>query len=327
MSPQLPKNTTNDTTLGDAPAIPARSPRLPAASEVSVASALRNLAARVEALERRISWLGSPVDAALRHRGWRVGSHSRVASVLLPRPADPDRLDRYYEDLRRYHFRRLLQEAAEKRALDSDSLHQLEQRWGIHATSRTLARLVAYGLLDRRPEGYAIRAPLRTTFGDTLEWFVAQVFIREFLAPAAWDVRLLGIREGGDFDVLTVVDGRLGYVECKGSPPYNVSVQALDRFLGRVSRLAPDFAIFLIDTTLLVERNIIDNLRRLLTGAWGSEPPVVRASAGLFQVGGDVPLFVVTSRRSLVENLQQCLRRLFGVGPHRREPGLPPLPR
>ncbi len=173
---------------------------------------------------------------------------------------------------------------------------------------------MGYGLLERTPAGYVLRAPRAATFGDTLEWFVAQVFPREFLAPAAWDVRLLGIGQGGDFDVITVLDGRLGYVECKGSPPYNVSADALARFLGRIGHLVPDFAILVIDTTLRVDRNIIDNLRRLLSESSGVAPGVVRASDGLYEIGGDLPLFVVTSRRSLVENLQQCLRRLYRAG-------------
>ncbi|MDR7554612.1 MAG: hypothetical protein QN157_03305 [Armatimonadota bacterium] len=46
---------------------------------------------------------------------------------------------------------------------------------------------------------------------------------------------------------------------------------------------------------------------------------VVRAGQGVYQVRGPVPLFVVTSRRSLVANLGQCLRRAHRAASERVE--------
>jgi hypothetical protein len=157
---------------------------------------------------------------------------------------------------------------------------------------------------------FCLTEPAIHTFGETLEWFVAQVFMREFLAPAAWGVHIREIRYGGDFDVLVVLDGRLGYIECKGSPPYNVPASVLAQFLQRTRQLGPDFTVFLIDTTLRIERNIIANLASLLKSPRGTARGIARLSDGIYEAGGSPALFIVTSRRSLVANLSRCLRRL-----------------
>ncbi|MDR7483179.1 MAG: hypothetical protein QN183_10135 [Armatimonadota bacterium] len=281
---------------------------------------LRALEARIDALERRLSLGGLSVEAALRRRGWRVSAACATAHVLLPRGADAGQLDRFYQDLHRYHFRRLLQEVAELGGVSGEEVARLEARWGAQTVHRTFARLAAYGLLERRGQQFALTVALRT-FGGTLEWFVAQVLQRDFLAPAAWDVRIREIRGGGDFDVLAVLDGRLAYMECKGSPPYNVPADALAEFVGRIRRLGPDLAALVLDTTLQIDRNIIANLRPLLASAPGAAPEIARVAAGLYEVRGGAPLFVITSRRSLVANLGRCLRRFHALTTLSREGG------
>ena len=271
-----------------------------------VVAVLQDLGRRVEALERRLA--AGAVEAAVRQRGWRPGPHSPRDHLLLPDPASPDRVARFYADLHRYHFRRLLQEAAERRLLTPAALTDLAARWGARAVSAALGRLEDYGLLRRRGRGYALVPEGPRPFGDTLEWFVAELFIREFWAPAVWDARIMDIGRGGDFDVLAVLGSGLAYVECKASPPYNVEVSSLDSFLDRVGTLRPELAVFLIDTTLEVDRNIIDNLRRLMDQRGAPRTPA-RVGRGLYDWPGRPPLYVVTARRSLVANLRTCLRR------------------
>jgi hypothetical protein len=268
---------------------------------------------RVDALERRLAAAEPSVAAALRQRGWQISALSSRDRLLLPGDPDPTSIDSYLEDLRHYHFRRLLQEAADLRVVGPEARQKLEARWGGRAVSQTFGRLTTYRLLNRVADSWILTAPRNRTFGETLEWFVAQIFTREFAAPAAWGVSIRQVRRGGDFDVVVVVGGRLGYVECKGSPPYNVSAEALTRFLDRAHQLASDFAVLLLDTTLRIERNIIDNLRPILARYPGFGREILRATAGIYEARGTRPLFVVTSRRSMIVNLQWCLRRLHEV--------------
>lgn len=273
--------------------------------------ALSALEGRVKLLEAEVASLRPSVEVALRRRGLSVAALNPLERVILPRPPTPESVDRYYHDLKRYYFRRILQEAAERGKVDAETLSVLSSRWGEGATSRYLRRLVGYRILEAGDGGYQFPFPHIHSLGDTLEWFVAQVFGREFASPAAWGVKLRDLRLGGDFDVLVYVEHLLGYVECKSSPPYNVTVHELRQFLDRLRRLSPDFAILLLDTTLKIERNIVDNLRWLWREGSDRSFEVVRLSEGIHFVFPDV--YLVTSRRSLVHNLGRCLRHRFGV--------------
>jgi len=272
--------------------------------------AVSSLLARVDALERQVALAAPSIEGTLRQRGWDRVYHSSTGGLLLPRPAEGEVVERYYADLTRYHFRRLLQEVMALRTLGAAVTRRLEERWGAGAVATSVQRFAAYGFLRRQKGTWAVTVPRGATFGDTLQWFVAQVFRREFAAPAAWDVRVGEIAAGGDFDVLTVLQGRLGYVECKGSPPYNVTAGSLARFLERLRRLRPEFAILFVDTTLRIDRNIIDNLARLWREDHGREARVARVTPGRYEIGEGRDLFVITGRRSLIANLRWCLRRM-----------------
>lgn len=272
-------------------------------------SVLQAVQARLDVLERQLQLGAASVESALRQRGWSPGRHSSVDHLLLPDPPEPGSIAAFYDDFRQYHFRRLLQEAAELRTLTPRILNRLEDRWGERTVEHAFARLRDYGLLARTGRTWRATFPHTHTFGDTLEWFVAQVLAREFSAPAVWDMRIRDIPQGGDFDVLVVLHHRLGYIECKGSPPYNVSADALAQFLDRTRRLASDFSILVIDTTLKIDRNIIDNLHVLT----GPGPVFSHLTPGVYEVSGARPFFVATSQRSLVANLRLCLRRLHGA--------------
>ncbi len=275
------------------------------------AKVLSALEERVGALEAKFADIRPSVEIALRRRGLSVAAMNPLERVILPRLPAPDAIDRYYQDLKRYYFRRILQEVAERGGLDASALSALSSRWGEAATSRYLRQLVGYRILEPRNNGYTFSFPHIHSLGDTLEWFVAQVFGREFASPAAWGVKLRDLRLGGDFDVLVHVEHLLGYVECKSSPPYNVTVHELRQFLDRRRRLGPDFAILLLDTTLKIERNIVENLRWLWRETSTQPFEVSRLFEGIYHVSPDV--YLVTSRRSLVFNLGRCLRHRFKV--------------
>jgi hypothetical protein len=93
--------------------------------------------------------------------------------------------------------------------------------------------------------------------------------------------------------------------------------------LDRVAGLGPEVSIFLLDTTLQIERNIIDNLRRLLDARAVQGSAVVRAGQGVYQARTPAPLFVVTSRRSLIANLERCLRRVRPAADARADAAAP----
>ena len=62
---------------------------------------------------------------------------------------------------------------------------------------------------------------------------------------------------GGDYDVLGRLDGALVYLEVKSSPPKQVYDSEVRAFLDRVEDLAPDLAVFLMDTELRMKDKLV----------------------------------------------------------------------
>jgi hypothetical protein len=85
-------------------------------------------------------------------------------------------------------------------------------------------------------------------------------FRREFSRPAPWGRRCKGTRFGGDFDVLSAMEGRLVYMEVKSSPPQNIEGDEVHEIL--LSRAAGAFpGFFFVDTEPRLRDKIVLFLR------------------------------------------------------------------
>jgi hypothetical protein len=256
--------------------------------------------------------MGSSVIAALRWRGIRVVAHSSLESVALPK--QEDQWEVYYQSLKDYYFRRVLADLIQGKRLHPGNLNAMAERWGQQASQKYLLRLQTLGLASRVDEDVVFARPELDNFGETFEWFLAMVLQREFQAEAIWNVRLEGLTGGGDFDVLALMGGTLFYFETKASPPNNVTYAEIKQFLSRQEQLSTDCAMIVNDTTLLIERNILDNLLRAIRLRFhlGKEQAlalVQSLSSGVYWVAPK--LFVLNVKRDMVTNLERALRFYF----------------
>src|SRR5207302_1829795 len=88
--------------------------------------------------------------------------------------------------------------------------------------ARALERLQA-GLEARVGRGaYRLRDARISSFGGTLEWYVAEVLVREFGCAATWGLRIPRATHGGDYDVVACAEGEVIYVETKSAPPRQI---------------------------------------------------------------------------------------------------------
>ncbi len=267
---------------------------------------VEDLEHRVRVLERRLAHLHASVVDVLRQRGFVVDSYNPTAQVLLPHPISADRLDRFYRLLHRYSFRILLRDIIRHRdrfEID-DLLHYCSRRKAV----RFVDELVSLGIVER-DGGYRLRNRRATSFGDTLEWYVGQIFEREFASEAIWGAKLRGLESGGDYDVVAHVGADLAYVEVKSSPPRNIEQPAIGGFLKRLDDLQPDLAIFLEDTHLKMEVKInlmFASERASQAGAGWLSPETTMLRRGVFQAGPRV--FIINSKPSIIHNLRVCLR-------------------
>jgi hypothetical protein len=245
------------------------------------------------------------VEAMLARRGLAVSKAGRAGECLLP---EPPCLDGYYARLTRYSFRLLLRDVIKRR--ERITARALARYASEDSAAGDIAYLASVGLLAREgglaPPGDAWRLARPVPgFGPTLEWYVAEVLRRELLAPVLTDVRLGPPGPGGDYDVLAGLDGALLYVEAKSSPPKQVYAPEVAAFLERVAVLAPEIAVFLVDTRLGMGEKIVPMFEEELARRPG-HAVIARLQRGIFHVRSRV--FVANSEPGIAANLAAILR-------------------
>ena len=148
------------------------------------------------------------------------------------------------------------------------------------------------------------------SFGSTLEWFIAEVFKREFASPAIYRVSVKKTPSGGDYDVIASWNQRLVYVEVKSSPPKGVELNEISSFFSRMDDLLPEVAFFFNDTQLRMKDKLVVMFEKELEEKYGRESktlyPVERLMGELFHVQNHI--FIVNSKKDVVENFGYCLK-------------------
>src|SRR5213076_3600199 len=158
------------------------------------------------------------------------------------------------------------------------------------------------------PGRYRLDDARISSFGGTLEWYVAHVLACEFGCAATWGLRIPHAAHGGDYDVLACVEGEVVYVETKSAPPRQIVQEEVGAFLDRVDTLRPDLALFLVDTTLRMRDKLVplfaaETARRAL--AWET----TRLERELWRVGPEV--YLLNADPDLRRNLGACLAAHF----------------
>ncbi|RPJ03928.1 MAG: hypothetical protein EHM36_11540 [Deltaproteobacteria bacterium] len=164
-------------------------------------------------------------------------------------------------------------------------------------------------IMDRK-ERYRTRVSPLYSFGPTLEWFIAEMFRREFASPALYGVSVKKTASGGDYDVITAWNNRLVYVEVKSSPPKGIEISEIFTFFSRLDDLLPDVAILFNDTQLRMKDKLVVMFEEELRRRYGTKSraryPVERLIDELFHVRHDT--FIINSKRGIVENFHLCLK-------------------
>ena len=264
-------------------------------------SYLRN---EVERLRHSLNILTPRLDVILKRRGFPVYKKEPGEDLLIPAEKF---LDDYYRMLHRYSFRLFLRDVIKKQ--DFFTLEKVTR----FATSRVTEEYVEYlrqlGLAKKLDGGFALVRRIKS-FGETLEWFVAEVFKREFGAEALWGVKFKRPNVGGDYDVIARLDGSVVlYAEVKSSPPKQIYDSEITAFLDRVSDLAPEVSVFFMDTELRMKDKIVPMFEEELKKRECDQPGVTRIEKELFQIRNRI--FIINSKDSIVRNLETVMNWYF----------------
>ncbi len=277
---------------------------------------LRSLKRKVQRLSKEIESIkslsvedASAVEGMLRMRGMKVFRKNPIDRLFLPPDLPSFHKTRFYEMMKKYSFRLVLRDMIKHQA-----------RFRIQDLTHYCSPKVAQGycdlLLEMRvitgngKEGYQTSVSPLYSFGPTLEWFIAEMFKREFASPAIYGVSMKETPSGGDYDVIAAWNRRLVYVEAKSSPPKGVELSEISTFLSRIEDLLPEVAILFNDTQLRMKDKLVVMFEEELGKRHGRRSkklyPVERLIEELFHVQHRI--FIVNSKKDIGENFHLCLR-------------------
>jgi hypothetical protein len=269
---------------------------------------VEDLRLRVEGLTREFFVDGSLLTRQLKGRGLRIYRQNPQERLLIPPDLSSELITSFYEKMKRYSFRLFLRELVK---IGSPFCPQDLTRYCSNRVAEEYTRFLnaTATVVPFEQDRYRFNRPMVSSFGPTLEWFVAQIFEREFACPAIFGVHFRETDTGGDYDVLTHWEDRLVYVEVKSSPPKSIEDPEISAFLFRLHDLIPDVAFFFNDTHLRLKDKVIQiferEMMRDLEERLVSNRPE-RLSDEIYHV--DHWIYILNSKRDIVSNFSICLR-------------------
>ncbi len=254
---------------------------------------------KIDILESRISEMEHLLDA---YFPFSIEKLLEIRGLEVVRTAEKKYFyqENYlFELFKSYYFRRILHDVLTLEVIDGKAIEKLSKKWGDSVT-KELELIAEFGFAKKTKDSIFISNYPVSYLGELLEWFIGK-FLGDILhLEVMTGVRIGGLDSGGDVDVLSRIGTKLIAIECKESPPNNVPVSEMQAMLFRKTKIKPDIFIFLIDTTLSINRNILDNLR------WITRSKCIRVHEGVYKF--DDNLFVVSAKRSLLHNLEITIR-------------------
>ncbi|MBI5187741.1 MAG: hypothetical protein HZA07_01525 [Nitrospirae bacterium] len=265
---------------------------------------INSLKTEIKRLRKSLAELTPPLGMLLKRRGFRVYKKEPSEDLLLP---EAELIDDFYSMLQKYSFRLFLRDVIKHQNLFT--LERVTRYATAEVTGDYLRYLLAIRLAEKIPNGYRlIKQPIKS-FGETLEWFLSEIFRREFCADAIWGIKFKRPRIGGDYDLIAKVDGSILYMEVKSSPPKQIYQKEISAFFDRVSDLSPEIAVFFMDTELRMKDKIVPMFEEELRLRFSDPPEVIRMEKELFQISDRI--FIINAKDNIVRNIEKVLSWYF----------------
>lgn len=287
-------------------------------SEKEIRDEILSLKTEIRRLRKSLTELTPPLTALLRRRGFKIYKKEPQDDLLLP---EEEFIDEYYQLFHKYSFRLFLRDVIKHQKIFS--VKDVTRYAVAEVTKEYIDSLLTIGLLEKTGDSYHIKKRPIKSFGPTLEWFLSEIFEREFAAEAIWGIKFKRPIVGGDYDLIAKVDSSILYMEVKSSPPKQIYANEISALLSRVFDLRPEIAIFFMDTELRMKDKIVpmfedeirkrspDVLSRFLDIPVSSNEssPVKRMEKELFQIQNKI--FIINAKDSIVHNIETVLSSYF----------------
>jgi len=275
----------------------------------SLKKKVQRFAKEIETLKTLSIEDSSSVEGMLNMRGIRVFRKNPTDRLFFSPGLPPSYKNQFYETMKKYSFRLVLRDMIKHQ--DRFRIQDLTHYCSPKVAQGYCDLLYKMGAIQKDRIGrYRTRVSPIYSFGPTLEWFIAEMFKREFASPALYGVYVKKTPSGGDYDVIASWNRRLVYVEVKSSPPKGVELGEVKTFFSRIDDLLPEVAILFNDTQLRMKDKLVVMFEEELERRYGKEAKtlyrVERVVEELFHVRHRV--FIVNSKKDAVENFHVCLR-------------------
>jgi len=267
----------------------------------------QSLRDEIKRLRKSLSELTPPLDVLLKRRGFRIYKKEPSEDLLLP---ENKFVSSFYEMMKKYSFRLFLRDVIKHQIFFS--LENVTRYATSEVTKDYVEYLRSIGLAERLSGGFRLSLEPIKSFGETLEWFVAEIFKKEFAAEAIWGIRFKRTMVGGDYDLIAKVDGAILYMEIKSSPPKQIYQNEISAFFDRVSDLSPEISIFFVDTELRMKDKIVLMFDEELKKRHVNPPNVIRIEKELFQILDRT--FIINAKDSITANIEKVLSLYFRRG-------------
>jgi hypothetical protein len=283
---------------------------------------IQSLKRKVRQLSREIENLKAaslddplPVERMIEARGIKVFRKNPKDRLFFPSDLRSDRKVRFYDMMKKYSFRLVVRDMIKYQ--HGFRVKDLTRYCSPRVVRGYCDLLVELGAIDQKGKGeYGTRLSPLYSFGPTLEWFVSEMFKREFASPAIYGVSLKRTPSGGDYDVFATWNRRLVYVEVKSSPPKGIEQTEISTFFSRIDDVQPDVAFLFNDTQLRMKDKLVVMFEEELRRRFGEESrtryPVERLVEELFHVQSRI--FVLNSKKDVSENFRICLNHYLRHG-------------
>jgi hypothetical protein len=261
---------------------------------------IKSLHDEIKRLRRSLSELTPPLDVLLKRRGFKIFKKEPSEDLLLP---EMQFTGSFYEMLKKYSFRLFLRDVIKHQEFFRP------ENVTRYATSAVTSEYIGYlrdiGLIELVSDGFRLISGPIKSFGETLEWFIAEIFKKEFAAEAIWGIRFKRPQVGGDYDLIAKVDGSILYIEIKSSPPKQIYQNEISAFFDRTIDLSPEICIFFVDTELRMKDKIVPMFYEEYKKRAVEPPEIMRMEKELFQIRDKI--FIVNAKDSISANIEKVL--------------------
>ena len=266
-----------------------------------------DLKRQISDIKQELKYISFSIENVLRRRGFNFYNSCPSGDLLIPYNVDSLINEKFYGYFKKYSFRLFMRDIIKNK--NKISLDELTRFCSVRTVRKYLNFLLKAGIISKVKENlFQLNNNRINTFGGTLEWFIAKIFLEEFHSPADWRIKLLNLKCGGDFDVIAILEGLIVFVEVKSSPPKHIHQNVISEFFMRINDLNPDLSIFFVDTHLRLK----DKINVMFEWEFRKNNRMFRIEnfySKIFCVNDNI--FIVNSKPDIITNIRECLKYYF----------------